>query len=72
MRLKGKKIVILVEDLYDVMEMWVPYYRMLEEGAEVIKVGSGSASVYSSKHLVSLLVPVVIIVTFEVIDIAHQ
>ncbi len=50
MRLKGKKIVIFVEDLYDVLEMWVPYYRMLEEGAEVLKVGTGSASVYASKH----------------------
>jgi protease I len=50
MRLQGKKIVILAEDLYDVLELWVPYYRMLEAGAEVILVGSGSASVYSSKH----------------------
>ena len=50
MSLEGKKIVILAEDLYDVLELWVPYYRMLEEGAEVIKVGSGSASVYNSKH----------------------
>lgn len=50
MSLQGKKIVILAEDLYDVLELWVPYYRMLEAGAEVILVGSGSASVYSSKH----------------------
>jgi protease I len=50
MRLKGKRIAILAEDLYDVLELWVPYYRMLEEGAEVMIVGSGSASVYSSKH----------------------
>jgi protease I len=31
------------------MELWVPYYRLKEEGAEVTVVGSGSSRTYSSK-----------------------
>jgi protease I len=34
MNLKGKRIAILAENLYQEMELWVPYYRMKEEGAE--------------------------------------
>ncbi|MBI4562101.1 MAG: type 1 glutamine amidotransferase [Candidatus Rokubacteria bacterium] len=32
------------------MELWVPYYRMKEEGAEVKVVGTGGAKSYASKH----------------------
>jgi protease I len=32
------------------MELWVPYYRMKEEGAEVKVVGSKGAQSYPSKH----------------------
>src|SRR5260370_1531361 len=32
------------------MELWVPYYRMKEEGAEVRVVGAGGAKSYASKH----------------------
>ncbi len=39
MSLKGKRIAILVEDNYQVLELWYPYYRLLEEGAEVQLVG---------------------------------
>ena len=28
MNLKGKRIAILAENLYQEMELWVPYYRM--------------------------------------------
>jgi len=50
MRLKGKKIVLLSENLYQELELWVPYYRLKEEGAEVTVVGTGSSRTYTSKH----------------------
>ncbi len=50
MNLKGKRIAILAENLYQEMELWVPYYRMKEEGAEVKVVGAGGARSYTSKH----------------------
>jgi protease I len=50
MKLQGKRIAILAENLYQEMELWVPYYRFKEEGAEVTIVGAGGATAYASKH----------------------
>jgi protease I len=50
MRLRGKKVVVLAENNYQELELWVPYYRLKEEGAEVVIVGTGSARTYTSKH----------------------
>jgi len=50
MSLKGKRVAILAENLYQEMELWVPYYRLKEEGAEVKLVGTGGAKSYASKH----------------------
>jgi len=49
MSLKGKRIAILAENNYQEMELWVPYYRLKEEGAEVKVVGAGGAKSYHSK-----------------------
>ena len=48
MRLKGKKVAILAENMYQEMELWVPYYRLKEEGAEVKVVGPEKKT-YTSK-----------------------
>jgi protease I len=50
MKLDGKRIAILAENVYQEMELWVPYYRLREEGAEVKVVGAGGARSYASKH----------------------
>ncbi len=49
MPLKGKKVIILIEEMFNVFEFWYPYYRLKEEGVEVTVVGSGSAEVYTGK-----------------------
>jgi protease I len=50
MSCKGKRVAILAENLYQEMELWVPYYRLKEEGADVKVVGAGGAKSYASKH----------------------
>src|SRR3989475_7092173 len=49
MKLAGKRIAILSENMYQEMELWVPYYRFREEGAEVKVIGAGGAKSYASK-----------------------
>ena len=49
MQLAGKKVFILVETTYNDLEFWYPYYRLKEEGAEVIVVGPVGGMVYSGK-----------------------
>jgi protease I len=49
MKLQGKKIIVLVEDLYQELEAWYPLLRMREEGAEVTIVGTEAGATYKSK-----------------------
>src|SRR3989442_13876343 len=48
--LAGLRVAILAETLYEDLELWYPYYRLREGGADVFVVGSGSAETYQSKH----------------------
>lgn len=50
MRLQGKRVAVLVENLYQELEVWYPLLRLKEEGAEVVTVGSGSARTYTGKY----------------------
>ncbi|HNS49641.1 MAG TPA: type 1 glutamine amidotransferase domain-containing protein [Anaerolineae bacterium] len=49
MDLTGKRVAVLAENMYQELEVWVPLMRLREAGAEVIVVGTGSASTYTSK-----------------------
>jgi protease I len=46
--LKGKRAAILVEELYQELEVWYPLYRLREAGATVVTVGTGKPE-YKSK-----------------------
>ncbi len=49
MELTGKKVAILVEDMFNVYEFWYPYYRLKEAGATVVVVGSGRKKTFIGK-----------------------
>lgn len=48
--LTGVKVAMLAEDLYEDVEIWYPYYRLLEARASVTIVGSGRTDVFKGKH----------------------
>lgn len=49
MDLTGKRIVIYCENMYQEMELWVPYYRLQEAGATVVLAGSKANQTFTSK-----------------------
>ncbi|MBI4874503.1 MAG: type 1 glutamine amidotransferase [Acidobacteria bacterium] len=49
MDLKGKRVAILVDNIYQEMEVWYPLYRLREAGAEVVAVGAQAGETYTSK-----------------------
>jgi protease I len=49
MTLHGRRVAILVEDLYQDQEVWYPYYRLTEAGIETVFVGTGKPE-YRGKY----------------------
>jgi len=49
MSLNGKRIAIFVDQQYQEMEVWYPYYRLVEEGAEVHLIAAEAGKTYPSK-----------------------
>lgn len=46
----ASQVAILVEDQYQVLEVWYPLLRLREEGIPVKTIGTGTKEVYSSKE----------------------
>ena len=67
MTLNGKRIAILVDTMYQEMEIWYPLYRFREAGAEVVTVGAEAGKTYTSK----LGYPVVCERSYDVVS-AHE
>ncbi|MFB3920114.1 MAG: type 1 glutamine amidotransferase domain-containing protein [Terriglobia bacterium] len=49
MKLEGRRIAVLVADLYQEMEVWYPLLRFREDGAETVAVGAEAGKSYASK-----------------------
>ena len=50
MELDGKHVVILVENMFNDLEFWIPYYRLKEAGAAVTVVGPMAGTTYAGKY----------------------
>jgi protease I len=49
MELQGKRVAVLVEQMYQEMEVWYPIYRLREAGCKVTVVGPQAGENYPSK-----------------------
>ena len=49
-KLEGKTALIFVENLYEDLELFYPFYRLIEEGAKVVIAGPKAKETYQSKH----------------------
>jgi protease I len=49
MELQGKRAAVLVEQMYQEMEVWYPIYRLREAGCQVTVVGPEAGQTYPSK-----------------------
>lgn len=50
MKLNGKRVLMFIDHVFEDMELLYPYYRLIEEGAEVVVAGPEYGEVYKGKH----------------------
>lgn len=50
MNLHGKKVICLVDEEFEDLELWYPIYRVREEGAEVHLAGAEKGKTYIGKY----------------------
>lgn len=50
MSIQGKRIALMIEDEYQILEGWYPFLRLKEAGAIVTVIGSGTKTSYLSKE----------------------
>ncbi len=50
MKMKGMRVLMFVENVFEDMELLYPYYRLIEEGAEVVVAGPEAGTVYTGKN----------------------
>ncbi len=48
--LKGKRVAVLAENMYEDLELWYPVIRLREAGADVSIVAPEAGATYKSKH----------------------
>jgi protease I len=48
--MRGNKVAVLVEDLYEDLELWVPFFRLREAGLAPVLVGPQAGKTYAGKH----------------------
>ncbi|GAA3407190.1 type 1 glutamine amidotransferase domain-containing protein [Paenibacillus hodogayensis] len=66
MRLEGKRIICLIDEEFEDLELWYPIYRAREEGAVVLLAGAASGKTYHGKYGV----PAVSDISFDEMDAA--
>ena len=49
MTLSGKTVALMLDQQYQELEVWYPYFRLIEEGAQVVRVAPAAGETYPSK-----------------------
>ena len=50
MKLSGQRVLMFIDNVFEDMELLYPYYRLIEEGAEVVVAGPEYGGVYIGKN----------------------
>ncbi len=48
--LAGRRVLVIIGDIYEDLELWYPKLRLQEAGAEVVVAGPEAGTTYSGKH----------------------